>query len=162
MERIKNNEIEIVSYQNFHQLDIDQMIKEIALEFDQPISSKPTDSTPLIPDKYWVALSNNEVIGTIGVVKIKTNFAVLKRMFLKKSFRGKIFGVSNLLLQTSINWCIENGIKQIYLGTMNQFKAAQIFYNKNGFKRISENELPHDFLHNPLDKVFFHRNLNKM
>ncbi|GAA4884062.1 hypothetical protein GCM10023311_02990 [Flaviramulus aquimarinus] len=160
MERIKNNQIKIVTYQNFHQSDIDQMIKEIALEFNQPISSKPTKSTPLIPNNYWVAINNNEVIGTIGVVKIKKEFAILKKMFLKKSFRGKIFGVSNSLLQTSFNWCIKNGIEQIYLGTMDQFIGAHKFYLKNGFQRISKNNLPDGFLSNPMDNVFFQRKLD--
>lgn len=162
MKRMEDHKIKIVSYTNNHKFDIDRMIGEIALEFDNPISLKPTDSTPTIPDQYWVVIYNDEVIGTIGVIEIKKRSAVLKRMFLKKPFRGKILGISKLLLQTAINWCIENGIEQIYLGTMDQFKAAQMFYLKNGFESISKNELPNDFLHNQLDNVFFVRNLNIM
>jgi len=153
-------ETTIISYSSIHQFDIDQMIDEISLEFDQPISLKSKDSTQTIPNQYWVAINSDKVIGTIGVIEINNEFAVLKRMFLEKSFRGKRFGISKLLLQTAINWCTENGIKEVYLGTMDQFKAAQMFYLKNGFKRISENKLPYDFLNNPLDNVFFKRNLN--
>lgn len=160
IEKMKDFGITIISYEESHQFDIDQMVDEIALEFDKPIKLKPTDKTPLIPEQYWVALHKEKVIGSIGVIKIDNEISILKRMFLKKSFRGKDFGASKLLLETAVDWCTENGIKQIYLGTMDQFKAAQSFYLKNGFGRISENELPNNFLINPLDNVFFRLNLS--
>lgn len=151
----------ITPYQNIHQSGIDDMMQEIALEFDEEISSKPTHTTPLVPDAYWVTLMNEQVIGTIGIVMVKNEFAILKRMMLKRSFRGKAFGISQLLLQTVLDWCVQNNVNQIYLGTMHQFKAAQIFYEKNGFQRISETELPSTFLTNPLDAVFYQRKLDE-
>ena len=81
-------------------------------------------------------------------------------MMLKKEYRGKSLGVSKSLLETAINWCKDNHIPKIYLGTMTQFKAAQLFYSNNGFVRISEEQLPKSFLNNPLDTVFFVRELN--
>ena len=87
-------------------------------------------------------------------------FAILKKMFVRKSFRGKEIGVSNLLLQTAINWCIENNIEQLYLGTMDQFKGAQKFYLKNGFQKIPKSALPKQFLLNPIDDVFLLRKFN--
>ncbi|PKV51547.1 N-acetylglutamate synthase-like GNAT family acetyltransferase [Aquimarina sp. MAR_2010_214] len=154
--------IKIVPYNKLHQSDIDEMMNEIASEFDEQIFPKPTNETPITPDRYWVALNNKKVIGTVGVIVIKKEFGVLKKMMLKKTFRGKGLGISKLLLETVINWCEQNDIPKIYLGTMNQFKAAQVFYKKNGFNRISENELPSNFLNNPLDKVFFEQNLNNL
>ncbi len=62
---MKNHNIIITSYQNIHQSGIDKMMQEIAAEFDEEISSKPTRTTPLVPDAYWVALMNERVIGTI-------------------------------------------------------------------------------------------------
>jgi hypothetical protein len=38
---------------------------------------------------------------------------------------------------------------------MDQFKAAQKFYEKNGFIKITENQLPKNFIHNPIDRVFY-------
>jgi len=147
--------IKIISYQNTHQDDIDEMMQEISSEFDDPISLNPTDSISNDMSAYWVALYNDRVIGTIAIIAVKKKFSILKKMMLKKSFRGREFGVSKILLQTVINWCIDNNIDQIYLGTMNQFKAAQLFYKNNGFQRILENELPNGFMNNPLDTVFF-------
>lgn len=150
----------IVNYDSVHQRGVDEMMNEIALEFDEQIFPKTTIETPLVPDKYWVAINNGKVVGTIGLLVIEKKFGVLKKMMLKKEFRGKELGIANSLLQTAIKWTIENKVPKLYLGTMTQFKAAQSFYKKNRFKQISENELPHNFLNNPLDKVFFIRYLN--
>ena len=159
MDSIKKGSIKITYYQKTHKVYIDEMLQEISLEFNESIFSESTNLKTLLPGAYWVALNDNKVIGTIGIIKIKNKTGILKKMMLKKSFRGKDYGVSKLLLQTAINWCIENSINQIYLGTMKQFKAAQVFYEKNGFRRISENELPNGFLNNPLDEIFFQREL---
>lgn len=150
--------ITISKYNVTHQPDIDKMMEEIAIEFDEPIFSKLKNPAKL-PDAYWVALNDNEIIGTIAVIAIEKEFAILKKMMLKKSFRGKAFGVSEILLKTSINWCNENNFKKIYLGTMNQFKAAQIFYEKNRFIKISKSELPQNFVNNPLDSIFYQLDL---
>ncbi|MEM5564647.1 GNAT family N-acetyltransferase [Psychroserpens sp. AS72] len=152
--------IKIIPYKNAHQNGIEIMMNNIAMEFDHDIFSKPSKATPNIPDAYWVALNGDDVIGTIGVLNIENDFAILKKMMLKKEYRGKSLGVSKSLLETAINWCKDNHIPKIYLGTMTQFKAAQLFYSNNGFVRISEEKLPDNFLNNPLDTVFFVRELN--
>lgn len=145
----------IVRYTSAHQNGIDTMMNEIALEFDSEIFPKTTSETPIVPDKYWVAIDNGKVVGTVGVLVVDNNIGVLKKMMLKKEFRGKRFGISKKLLEIVIEWCKENNVSKIYLGTMNQFKAAQSFYTKNGFTQIPKSELPNNFLNNPLDNVFF-------
>lgn len=151
--------IKIVPYKSTHQNGIDCMMTGIALEFDEDISPTPKNVTPIIPDMYWVAIIGDEIIGTAGVLSIGNNFAVLKNMMLKKEHRGKTIGISKTLLETVINWCENNQISKIYLGTMTQFKAAQLFYINNGFKRISKHNLPENFANNPLDDVFFVKNI---
>ncbi len=152
----------IVTYKKIHQNGIDTMMNEIALEFDSEIFPKTKSDTSIIPDKYWVAIDNEKVIGTVGVLIIENSVGVLKKMMLKKEFRGKEFGVSKKLLKIVIEWCKENSISKLYLGTMNQFKAAQSFYKKNGFAQIPKSELPNNFINNPLDNVFFVQELNNL
>ena len=151
--------IKILSYNYTHQNGIDDLMNGIALEFSNNIFPKPTIDTPMIPDMYWVALNGNEVIGTIGILRFRNSFVVLKKMMLKKEWRSKSLGVSKALLETAIEWCEVHKISKIYLGTMSQFIAAQSFYINNGFIEISEYDLPSDFLKNPLDTVFFVRDL---
>jgi len=110
------------------------MINEISKEFLLPISSG-RKSTSVLLDKYWVAFYGSEIIGTVGVLKTDSNFSVLKNMFVKKKYRGKDFGTAQLLLNSVFDWSIEEGIRRIYLGTMDQFKAAHKFYEKMNFRK---------------------------
>ncbi len=152
-------DIQILPYHEKDQAGIDIMMAEIAAEFTSPISPAVGKTIRKIPDKYWVACYGRQVVGTIGIIPVGKEFAILKSMMVKKAFRGKHFGISGSLMNTAINWCIENDLPQVYLGTMNQFTRAQQFYEKNGFERIARNNLPSAFLLNPLDKVFYRRSL---
>lgn len=140
-----------------HQQDIDRLMIDIADEFIEPISTaetkKITELALLPTDKYWVALVDEKVIGTVGFTIIADNTIVLKRVFLAKEERGK--GIARSLLETVLNWAVTHQISCIYLGTMSQFKAAQKFYENNHFTKISENDLPVDFPKFPTDNVFY-------
>ena len=146
--------LKIVPYKNVYQNGIDIMMNEIASEFDTQIVTKPSHETPIVLNNYWVAIHTKKIIETVGIMVFKNRTGILKKMMLKKSFRGKVLSISKLLLETVIHWCEQNEISKIYLGTMTQFKAVQLFYQKNGFKRISKKEVPKEFLKNPLDTVF--------
>lgn len=133
--------IKIRLYQKSDQAEIDSMMDSIATEFGLPISNPNKDSIPLL-DKYLVSLHNNEIIGTIGVMKFEGEFSILKKMFVKREYRGKEYRIASLLLSKVLDWCISQNIYTIYLGTMRQFKAAHKFYEKNGFVEININKLP--------------------
>jgi len=150
--------IQIVRYRKEHQLGIDVMMSTISLEFKCNMLSQDCSQTPLIPDVYWTALVDDSVIATIGLL-VKNDYAILKRMMLTKEFRGKDISLSNKLLEVALTYCSAANISDIYLGTMNQFKAAQKFYKKNGFHQILKNELPNGFMRNPLDRLFFKKSV---
>lgn len=152
--------IKIVPYQEKYQLGIDEMLSSIEGEFERPIRDLSKKEKITLLDKYWLALKEKEVIGTVGLLFIQPPNAILKSMMVRKDFRGSEHGLSRLLLQKAMHCCLETEIEGIYLGTMAQFKAAQNFYQKNGFKRILGNELPGNFLGNPLDSVFFYKKIN--
>ena len=147
---------DIINYQSAHQNEIDNMMKEIAAEFNEPIGL-PLQNVPhylkILPNPYWVAFSSNKLAGTAGIAVMLNGYVALRRMFVKKEFRGKT--ISAALLQKAINWAKENKAIFIYLGTMAQFKAAQKFYEKHGFEKILQSELPGDFPLNPIDTVFY-------
>jgi len=156
-----NSKIKILPFQTEHQNDINDMMGSIALEFNEPIftdeSKKIVDVYWMPNNKFWVATDSDKVVGTVGIVKLTNDNIVLKSMFVDKMYRGK--GVSNLLLDTLINWVIQNKYKQIYLGTMTQFTSGQRFYEKNGFVKCNKTELPTDFTINTLDKIFYTKHL---
>jgi N-acetylglutamate synthase-like GNAT family acetyltransferase len=156
--------INIIDYKPEHQEGIEEMMTGIAKEFTIPITSPQStriNEVYHLPDqKFWVALHENKIAGTIGLSLFSNNNAVLKRMMVDKNYRGKKYNTATLLLNTSMTWAKERGIKQIYLGTMEQFKAAQNFYTKQGFVKIKKEELPFDYSPNPIDSLFYKINVD--
>jgi GNAT superfamily N-acetyltransferase len=150
--------IEIHPYKKVNQDEIGEMINEISKEFKFSIYNG-RKSTGLSLDKYWVAFYKTEIVGTIGVLKIDSNTSILKNMFVKKGYRGKDYGISQLLLTKVFDWSIKQSASSIYLGTMNQFKAAHKFYEKNGFQKIIKSKLPLNFIQNPIDDIFYKKHL---
>jgi GNAT superfamily N-acetyltransferase len=145
-------------YINTYQSEIDIMMNAITNEFGLPISNKGKSTTTKL-DAYWVAFYNNELVGTIGVLKIDNTCSVLKNMFVQKDYRGRDYGIAQALLKTVYDWCNNEGINFLCLGTMRQFKAAHKFYEKNGFMSINSDKLPSDFIRNPVDTVFYVKHL---
>ena len=105
---------------------------------------------------FWLALNEQqEVIGTIGLKDIGNNYLALRKMFVKKDFRGKDKNVSLSLLNTAKDWSHKNNINKIFLGTTDAFLAAHRFYETNNFKRIQREELPESFPIMKVDSIFY-------
>lgn len=151
--------IKIYLFKKAYQWGIDEMMNDIVNEFELPISNGNKSGIQSL-DKYWVAINNKKIIGSVGVLKTNNTSAVLKNMFVKKEYRGKDYGLAQLLLYKVIDWSNSENIANIYLGTMNQFKAAHKFYENNGFEKISASKLPSSFISNPIDDIFYKKELN--
>ncbi|MCX6769133.1 MAG: GNAT family N-acetyltransferase, partial [Candidatus Micrarchaeota archaeon] len=67
--------------------------------------------------------------------------AYLKRMYVDKKFRGT--GLAKELLETALAFARKNNYSEVYLGTVPEMAAANMFYQKHGFKKIKA--LPSDF-----------------
>jgi N-acetylglutamate synthase-like GNAT family acetyltransferase len=151
--------ITITDYDPKYQNGIDKMMEGITKEYSEPITSshstKIYEAYKLPNQKYWVALHEGQVVGTAGMVLFSPGNGVLKRMMVDKEFRGGNYSTAQLLLNKSMGWAKENSAHTIYLGTMDQFKAAQNFYQKNGFKEIALNQLPKDMPVNPMDSIHY-------
>lgn len=153
----------IIPFQDKHQPDVDKLMQSIAEEYPENIFSaqyKTTKELSRLPEhSYWSACVGDTVVGTAGFCKLANKNMELKRMFLHKDFRGQ--GIAQALLNMVMNHAIESKISTVFLGTMEQFKTAQAFYEKNGFTNITMEALPTDFLVNPVDKIFYKKELIK-
>jgi len=151
--------IRILPYSSSQQAAIDRMMAEIQEEFSEVFTSPGAKSIRELSrsprEIFWTAIAGEELAGTVGLVLLENNHAALKRMFVAKKFRGKEHRTAELLLQAAMQCVHAHGIRTLYLGTMQQFAAAQKFYLKHGFRAISRGELPPDFLPNPVDVVFY-------
>ncbi|MBK9983526.1 MAG: GNAT family N-acetyltransferase [Saprospiraceae bacterium] len=91
---------------------------------------------------FWIALHDDQVIGTTGIYYLNNSGVELRRMFVKATYRGNEFGVGQHLLDSAISWTKENGFKEIFLETTDWLTAASRFYLKNNFTYISKDKLP--------------------
>jgi GNAT superfamily N-acetyltransferase len=153
----------IILFEPFMQGGVDELMDSISDEFEETIygpDSKKLTELAAIPGRvYWAAMHGEKLAGTVGIAMISNNNAVLKGMMLHKDYRGKQYGLSSLMLSRAELEAVKIGAKTMYLGTMTQMQGAQRFYEKNGYERIGEQKLPADFPSNPVDKVFYRKEL---
>ncbi|WCT11125.1 GNAT family N-acetyltransferase [Mucilaginibacter jinjuensis] len=110
---------------------------------------------------FWGAFMCDELIGTIAFINCGHNSACIRKMFVKKEYRGKELGTAQQLLNTLLQYCSEREITHIYLGTVHQLKAAHRFYERNGFTPIAVNDLPSYFPLMLTDNMFYQLHLDK-
>ena len=91
---------------------------------------------------FWGAIYQGELIGTIALISIGNQSGAIRKMFVKKEFRGKDLGVAQQLFSNLVRHCGINNINHLYLGTVDILKAAHRFYERNGFQRINKELLP--------------------
>lgn len=130
-------------------------------EFNVPITIEDQPDLMQIEEFYfasgggfWGVFIDGELVGTIALVKFDKNAAAIRKMFVKKEFRGKEHNIAQKLLEILIAYCHENGIEEVYLGTVSILKAALRFYERNDFKIIDKELLPAKFPLMSADNVF--------
>ncbi|TRX33241.1 GNAT family N-acetyltransferase [Flavobacterium sp. ZT3R18] len=111
---------------------------------------------------FWGAFIDGELIGTIALVKYDDKAGAIRKMFVKKEYRGKELFIAQQLLDTLIAYSKENGLQHLYLGTVSILEAALRFYEKNNFMRIEKKALPEAFPLMCADNVFCHLTLNQI
>jgi DNA-binding MarR family transcriptional regulator/N-acetylglutamate synthase-like GNAT family acetyltransferase len=154
--------LRICEYTSIYRQEIIDMILKIQQdEYKLPISIKDQPDLEDIDifyrkkGEFWVAVNETGVIGTIGIIDIGNGNAVLRKMFVKKEYRGKDKGISVKLLTQLLKWAAQNNFYRIFLGTTPQFLAAHRFYKKNHFVEISKDELPNNFPMMEVDRKFY-------
>lgn len=159
--------IEIVPFQPRFAAGVVAVIVPIQqVEFGIPIS---LEAQPDIQDicafyqrgsgNFLVALADGDVVGTLGLLDIGNRQAALRKMFVAAEYRGAGFAIARLLLQALLDWCREQSVREVYLGTTAKFLAAHRFYEKNGFNEIDRSALPPSFPVMTVDTKFYRQAL---
>ena len=110
---------------------------------------------------FWVALADDQVIGTIALKDIGDRQVALRKMFVHKDYRGRDKAVAARLLESALTWAREHEVEEVYLGTTDKFLAAHRFYEKNGFAQIDPSLLPKAFPVMKIDSRFYRYRLNE-
>lgn len=108
---------------------------------------------------FWVALDQDQVIGTIALKDIGHHGVALRKMFVATGYRGPAWGVASKLLHGALDWAKRYAVKNVFLGTTDKFHAAHRFYEKHGFSLIDKTDLPASFPFMPVDTRFYRREL---
>ncbi|MBV7532538.1 GNAT family N-acetyltransferase [Chitinophaga sp. sic0106] len=105
---------------------------------------------------FWGAYVDGELVGTIALINTGHAAGAIRKMFVKKEFRGRELGLAQALLETLMMYAKTVGIRDLYLGTVPQLKAALRFYERNGFAPIAAENLPPHFPRMAVDTLFYH------
>jgi N-acetylglutamate synthase-like GNAT family acetyltransferase len=129
--------IEILEYNN----QLSQYIKSLNYEWLQKyFSLEASDVESLAdPQKYIIdkggyifyAKLNNEIVGTVSLMKKQEQVFELGKMAVTESAQG--FGIGAKLLEHSIVFAIQKGIKSLVLYTNTKLLSAIHLYSKYGF-----------------------------
>jgi len=148
-------------HEDFQNQIVDLILNIQQLEFQIPITVEEQPDLFTVDEFYrknggefWLATYQDKVVGSIALIRIGNHAGVIRKMFVQKEFRGKEFRTAQLLFDTLEDYCTASEIRTLYLGTIDKLSAAIRFYEKNGFEKISKEELPVDFPMMPVDNVF--------
>jgi N-acetylglutamate synthase-like GNAT family acetyltransferase len=156
-------EILIAPFSDAHQQGVLDVILPIQQrEFGIPITAADQPDLMNIPEFYqsgtggfWVARSNREVVGTVGLKDIGSGQTALRKMFVAAPFRGRELGVAGKLLDVLLAHARAKGVAEIFLGTTDKFLAAHRFYEKRNFMELPKAELPEAFPVMAVDSKFY-------
>ncbi|PKB17279.1 GNAT family N-acetyltransferase [Flavobacterium sp. 5] len=154
--------------QNEYEKQIVDLILNIQQnEFNVPITLEDQPDLLNIKNFYYQsggcflgAFIDGKLVGTIALVKFNKEAGAIRKMFVVKEYRGKQYNIGQQLLEKLIIYSKENGLKDLYLGTVSKLHAALRFYERNNFIRIHKEELPDDFPLMKPDNIFCQLQLN--
>lgn len=156
--------MEIIELNNSYCKEIVDLILPIQqIEFNVPITLEAQPDLLDIEKNYiaqgggfWGAIEDGRLVGTIALLDSGHQAGAIRKMFVRKEYRGKELGIAQRLLDGLLGDCDRKGITDVYLGTVDMLKAAHRFYEKNGFVRIPVETLPSYFPRMMADNIFYH------
>ncbi len=141
---------------------IDLILPIQQLEFNVPITLNDQKDLLDIPNFYqkgkgnfWIALHENNVVGSTALIDIGNQDVCLRKMFVKAEYRGNTHKIAQNLLNIVIEWCKNQRVDAVFLGTRTALFAARKFYEKNGFVQVDKKDLPANFPLMAVDDTFY-------
>lgn len=155
--------------ERYHDQVVDLILHIQRNEFGVPITREDQPDLNSINTFYqkgrgnfWVALLEEQVVGTIALIDIGNRQVALRKMFVRDGFRGAPYRTGQLLMDEAFRWMKEKGADEVILGTLDRFVAAQKFYLRNGFREVKKENLPSNFPSMTLDNRFFVKDLREV
>jgi molybdopterin-guanine dinucleotide biosynthesis protein A len=130
-------QLRIVPFRPEHAAGFRALVADTLREygFEPDVRLDPDLADPgAIYEAVWVAVADDEVVGSVALRSRGTGEVELKRMYLRSGLRGR--GVGRKLLQLAIAWGREHRIERIVLDTTEEMRAARRLYEAYGFVHV--------------------------
>lgn len=103
--------------------------------------------------EFWLAVEGDEVIGTIALMMLQNDCAVLKKFFVKSEYRSKKIGLK--LYEALLAFAKAGGVRHIILDTPSVAHASHRFYERSGFRKITKDELLTEYTYPDRDSILY-------
>lgn len=156
-------DVQIIPYVNTYREQVIALVLNIQQnEFQVPVTLADQPDLSDIPaycqvknGNFWIAVIDEQVVGTIALLDSGNGVGTLRKMFVKAEFRGKQYNIAQQLLDELWHWASLHHYKAIYLGTIERLLAARRFYERNEFQLIPKQDLPTEFPIMAVDTHFY-------
>lgn len=151
--KLEKGEAAVIQIHIFKETDRDDVIQlalhcqndgsrpSVGIE-DQPDLLEVTEQYLLPGGCFWVAKDNEKLVGSLGFVNAGNGSGILKKFFVYESYRGAPHHLGQKLFAELLAFARQHGFREVFLETPKNTDRAHRFYQKAGFRKIEENELP--------------------
>lgn len=112
---------------------IDVCVEEFGFEEWRDGMSKVEEE---LYEKIWIAVIDNQVVGSIAYIDKGDNIAEIKRVYVYAEHRGT--GISQQFMELLIDELEEKGYEKVVLETWSKFNRGINFYIKNKFQLVEQ------------------------
>jgi len=126
-------EIKIIGYQSQYKNDFIKLNKAWLEEYFYIEPHDENCEKDIIQNggQIFFCLVNNEIAGTVAMIKVNNDLYELAKMAVDKKFQG--MKLSNLLMEASIEFAKSNNAKKIFLLSSTKLTPALNLYRKYNF-----------------------------
>ncbi len=143
--------MEIMTYQEKYKDQIINLILDI--QNNEAKINLSLDEQPDLKDirtcyekdggEFWIALEDDEVIGTLALMNKENGNAVLKKAFVKAEYRKN--GILSLLYDELLKFAKEKKIHRFVFDTPSVATDCHQFFEKRGYQKITKEEIPFEY-----------------
>ncbi len=106
------------------------LVAEIVAKFVQNLDAKR--------ERCWIAERDEEIVGSVFLVKDSEKVAKLRLLYVEPSARG--LGIGGRLVAECVRFARQAGYEKIVLWTQSELDAARHVYEKAGFRVVEKKE----------------------